>query len=459
MESFFTRYRNLVVLLAVLVAQIAGLAVQVRRSAGGHNSLNAQDGSGVRLIRYWAESLVAPPERLIHDTRLGVVGLWTGYIDLRHVRQQNRELEETVDRLRLEQAELLEDAHQGERLQAMLGFKEHYIYSTVPAQVFGSSGSVQAKVFYIDKGADNGLKRDMPVISPDGIVGKVRDVFPHTAQVLAINDQTSGAGVILQTTRIRGVLKGNAAGQLEIVGLLSDERIKPGEKVLTAGGDLIFPRGLPVGTVKKVVPDPDRDSFIDVMVTPAAHLDQLDEVLVITSTEPRFPAQDQKDMATSERLKGAQAAAVDEQIQEQMKASEIMAERLPTLIEPNVAPDQQPLNDSTPPNPMAQPPQPLHPDRFSPIGPDSTAHGVIADELKGQAPSGAPAAKKTRAAPAAGSTKRTPAGETGAPKPGHVAAVRPAARPASHPASQAGQQPHPAAGHATQSAPGPGRTP
>ena len=102
----------------------------------------------------------------------------------------------------------------------------------------------------------------MAVITADGIVGKVRDVFSNTAQVLMINDQTSGAGVILETTRIRGILTGNASGQLEIVGILADERIKPGEKVLTAGGDLVYPRGLPVGVVEKVVRDPDRDAFI-----------------------------------------------------------------------------------------------------------------------------------------------------------------------------------------------------
>lgn len=73
----------------------------------------------------------------------------------------------------------------------------------------------------------------------------------------------------------------------QIVGILKDDRIQPGEKVLTAGGDQIFPRGLPVGVVDKVVPDPEFDSFINVIVKPAAHLDRLDEVLVITSTEPR----------------------------------------------------------------------------------------------------------------------------------------------------------------------------
>ena len=111
-------------------------------------------------------------------------------------------------------------------------------------------------------------------------------------------------------------------------------RIQPGEKVLTAGGDLIFPRGLPVGVVEKVVPDPDRDSFIDVIVKPAAHLDRLDEVLVITSTEPRFSAEQQQDLATSETLKGAEAEA----IKQQQKASQIMAERLPGLTDPNAPP-------------------------------------------------------------------------------------------------------------------------
>jgi rod shape-determining protein MreC len=410
MESFFVRYRNLVVLLAVLVAQIAGLAMQVRRTDSGRAVLDSRDSSGVRLIRYWAQLLVAPPELLVHGIGQGVSGLWFGYIDLRHVRQQNKDLQQTLDRLRLEQAELLEDAHQGQRLQALLGFQQHYIYSTVAAQVFGSSGSDLSKVFYIDKGTADGIKRDMPVISSEGIVGKVRDAFPHTAQVLAINDQTSGAGVILETTRIRGVLKGNAGGQLEITGLMADQRIKPGEKVLTAGGDMIFPRGLPVGTVQKVVPDPERDSFIDVILTPAAHLDRLDEVLVITSTEPHFPAKDQKDLATSEELKGAQAAALllqeQQHMEEQLKASQIRAERLPGLTEPAApgANAQQPTGAGQPgaPGQPAQPPAPkllptLHPDRFSPTGeegaesPPAAAAPTRAPEGKSKPQSSQPA--------------------------------------------------------------------
>src|SRR5579863_6602757 len=334
MESFFVRYRNWLVLLALLLAQIIGLAMQVRRTTAGRMTFDAGDGSGVRLLRIWANWVVSPPERALQTSKTGVGTIWSNYFDLLHVRQENKDLQATVDRLRLEQAALLEDARQGQRLQALQGFQQKYLYSTVVAQVIGTSGSDQSRVFYINKGKDDGLARDMAVISSDGIVGKVREVFPHTAQVLGINDQSSGAGVILESTRTRGILRGNAFGQPQIVNVLADQRIKTGERVLTAGGDQIFPRGLPVGTVQKVVDDPDRDGFIEVVIKPDAHLDSLDEVLVITSTQPRFSDSQMKDLAMSQELKSAEAAA----IADQQKASQIMAERLPGLTDPNAPP-------------------------------------------------------------------------------------------------------------------------
>jgi len=375
MESFFTRYRNLLVLLAVLLAQIIGLAVQVRRTDSGRNTLDARDAAGVRLIRLWADAVVTPPEQIFHVVKLGAASMWKNYVDLRRIREQNQDLQKTIDRLRLEQASLLEDARQGQRLQALLDFQQRYIYKTLAAQAVGTSGTDSSRVFYLDKGKAEGLDRDMAVITPDGIVGKVREVFPHSAQVLAINDQTSGAGVILETTRIRGILRGDAAGRPQIVGILADQRIQPGEKVLTAGGDLVFPRGLPVGEVVRVMPDSDRDSFIDVIVKPAAHLDRLDEVLVITSTEPRFSAEQQQDMAASEALKGTEAAAIAQAHKDQQKASQIMAERLPGLTDPNApanlaVPGQTAQPGETPAAPAAAPAPKLlpalHPDRFTP---------------------------------------------------------------------------------------------
>lgn len=415
MESFFTRYRNLAVLLVILLAQIIGLATQVRRTRDGRGTLDAGDGPGVRLIRLWANALVSPPERLIHSSKLGMAYLWQDYLDLHNVRQQNQDLQKTIDRLRLEQAALLEDARQGQRLQALLNFQQKYIYKTIAAQAIGSSGSQQSRVIYIDKGAADGLARDMAVITPDGIVGKVREVFPHTAQVLVINDQTSGAGVILQSTRVRGILRGNVAGQPQIVDILADKRIQKGENVLTAGGDQIFPRGLPVGVVDKVVPDPDRDAFINVIVIPSAQLDRLDEVLIITSTEPRFSPQQQADLAASEELKGPEAAAIKQHIEEQKKAAEVMAERLPSLIDPNLPDDQQPLHDTSNPVIVAHPPQALHPDRFTP----GAAPG-LPPAAPQQAPGETAPATKPNAKPTQPPADKPPANQPTANQPGRI---------------------------------------
>ena len=395
MESFVVRYRNLLVLLALLVAQILGLATQVRRTGGGQKD----DGHSVRLIRYWANAIVTPPERLLHGTGAGISWIWNNYFDLRHVRQQNADLQKTVDRLRLEQAALLEDAKQGQRLQALLNFQQKYIYKTLPAEVIGTSGTDQSRVFTIDKGKKDGIDRDMAVITPDGIVGKIRDAFPHSAQVLAINDQSSGAGVIMESTRIRGILRGNAAGLPQIEDVIRDPRIKPGDKVLTAGGDEIFPRGLPVGVVDKIVNDPERDGFVQVVLKPAAHLNQLDEVLVITSTEPRFPPEQQQDIATSEALKGTEA--------EQQKTSEGMAEKLPGLLVPNLPPDQQPLNDTSNPGFPSKPPAAIHPDRFTPgNAPTPVPEGGSGGTA--DAPASSPTATSTAAANSAKKKPETP---------------------------------------------------
>src|ERR1700677_5417060 len=99
-----SRYKNILFLVAVLVAQIIGLAVQVRRP-----NPNGGDAPAVRLIRFWAISLVSPPEKALHGTGTGVRGLWSNYLDLRHVRDENKQLRDQVSRLQLEQDHLLED--------------------------------------------------------------------------------------------------------------------------------------------------------------------------------------------------------------------------------------------------------------------------------------------------------------------------------------------------------------
>jgi rod shape-determining protein MreC len=354
MESFFSRYKNALVLLLVLVLQLLALAVQAKRPAP-----DAGDPEAVSLIRYVVVTVITPPEKLLHNTGLWFRNLWFGYIDLVHTRRDNNELKDELERLRLEQASVVEDAKQGQRLERLLGFKEHYIYQTVPSQVIGTSGTDQSGIVYLDKGSNDGLKQDMPVMTADGIVGRLKDVFPSTSQLMLISDATSGVGVMLESTRTRGVLKGSTYGQIQMINVSPDDRIKPGEKIITSGGDQIFPRGMPVGEVDHVEPDPDRDPLLDVVVRPAANLSRLEEVLVITGMGDAASPLEARDLAASE----AESEAA------QKRASDILSERLPSRIDPNAPadtnPDQNVDSTGNVVRPLA-PPKPLHADGFTP---------------------------------------------------------------------------------------------
>lgn len=307
METVLGRYRNLTILVGVLFLQVLGLAVQVKRSADAENT---------RLIRIWAVDVITPFERGLVRVQNGSRNLWHNYFFLRGVRAENRELKEQIEQMRLEQVRLSEDAAQAHRLQSLLAFKEQFIAKTVPAQVIGSSGSDLSRSIYIDKGSNDGIAQDMAVITAGGIVGKVLRVYPSTSLVLMINDQSSGVGVLLEKSRLQGVLRGTPNGELILERVMSDETVTPGETVLSSGGEQIFPKGLPVGTVSKV--SPGKEMFLNIKVKSAADLSRLEEVLVVTEKQ--------------ERESVAESGV-------RVRAADVLAQRLPSVPEkPAVVP-------------------------------------------------------------------------------------------------------------------------
>jgi rod shape-determining protein MreC len=299
MESVLGRYRNLTILVGVLFLQVLGLAVQVKRST---------DAEHTRLIRIWAVDAITPFERIVVQVQNGWANLWHEYFYLRGVRAENRQLKEEIEQMRLEQVRLNEDAEQAHRLQSLLAFKEQYIAKTLAAQVIGSCASDLSRCIYIDKGSNDGIKSDMAVITAKGIVGKTLKVYDSSSQVLMINDQSSGVGVLLEKSRLQGVLRGTATGELALERVMSDEQVAPGEIVLSSGGDQIFPKGLPVGVVTRV--SPGREMFLDIKVKPAADLSRLEEVLVVTEKQEHQPV--------------AESSG-------KVRAADILAQRLPSV--------------------------------------------------------------------------------------------------------------------------------
>jgi len=361
------RYRNLIVLVGVLFAQVLGLAVQVKRTS---------DSEPTRLIRIWAVGAVTPLERMLVWVQTSTGNVWHNYFYLRGVRAENRNLKAQIERMSLEQVRMSQDADQARRLQALLAFKEQFISQTMAAQVIGSSGSEQSRSLYIDKGENNGIKPDMAVITADGIVGKVLHAYPSTSLVLLINDQSSGVGAILEKSRLQGILKGTSAGEVVLEKVMSDETVPPGEMVLTSGGDGIFPKGLLVGRVTKV--GAGSDLFLNIRVRPAADLSRLEEVLVVTKIDERQAQPEQTGAA---------------------RAVDILAERLP----------------SVPPKPPENAEKGDTPESAAPTTPGSDAKPKALPPTSAGGASPA-AVKPTKPAPDAGTAPMPPSGKPPVPK-------------------------------------------
>src|SRR3954469_3545525 len=304
-EGFFARHRNSVVLAAALFVQIVGLAAQVKRPLDPAHP----DSGSVRLIRLWTVSVLSPFERGIVSTGHSFRGFWGGYVDLRSVREENRRLRDENQELKIQQALWNQDASQAHRLQTLLDFKQHFIHQTVAAQVIGSSGTDNSRVLYLDRGARDGVKPDMAVITPDGIVGKISRTFATTSQVLMITDPTSGVGGLLEASRLHGIVRGTASGDIALRYIMQEETVQKGDRVLTSGGDRIFPKGLQVGVIKDI--SRGGDGFYNLTIAPAANLNRLEEVLIVTQIS--------NDSLVADGTEAPQRAA------------ELLAKRLPTV--------------------------------------------------------------------------------------------------------------------------------
>ncbi|MDE3135779.1 MAG: rod shape-determining protein MreC [Acidobacteriota bacterium] len=258
--------RPLLLFAAAIGVQLLLLAFQIRRD------------NNVRLIRVWAADAFTPIDSA-GTTSIGWLGgLWHGYIYLLGTHAENQRLNARVGQLQLEVDQLRGQAAEASRLAALLDFRQsHPSLSLLGARVISANPAPSTRIVYIDRGKSSGVERDMGVITADGVVGKILEVYPGSAQVLLITDRESGVGALLAPTRTQGVAKGTGGPMLNL-DYIATEKVQPGEVVLTSGLDQVFPTDLPVGKVLAMQP---RSPFERIEVEPAAHLDRLEDVLVI----------------------------------------------------------------------------------------------------------------------------------------------------------------------------------
>jgi rod shape-determining protein MreC len=266
MESLFHRYRNIIVLLLVMCAQIVLLAWQVKSD------------TDVPLVRVWAVTAVTPVASAIETTRNGTTGFFANYFELKNARQQSQKLTTEVNRLRLENQFLRNELASAQRAESLAGFQAHNPSKMLGARVIGATPGMGTKSVLIDRGSASGIRRQMAVVTPDGIVGKVISVFPFASQVLSVTDPGFSAGVESQKNHVHGVLKGLGNGTTRVDYVPSGQKVEVGETFFTSGEDRVFPKGLPVGKVTGVH---EGGNFQDITVQPAGAEAVPEEVLVI----------------------------------------------------------------------------------------------------------------------------------------------------------------------------------
>jgi rod shape-determining protein MreC len=272
MVAIPSRHKSLALLAGVLTFQILLLAVQIKRDSRG------------RLIRVWAVSGVTPFERAGAWGFDRVRGVWNHYFALQSTSRQNEALRVENDSLKLVISQLESKAAEADRLAGLLKFKQSQEkVPMVAARVIGASAGTASRTVEIDRGERDGVKRNMAVITPDGAVGKVIEVYRDTSQVLLLTDKDGGAGAMLVESRIQSPVNGNGDPTLSMRYVANEDNVKLGEKIVTSGMDKIFPRDIPVGTVLEVKPG---TTFKQIRVLPAAKLDRLEEVIVLLSQQP-----------------------------------------------------------------------------------------------------------------------------------------------------------------------------
>jgi rod shape-determining protein MreC len=259
-------HRPFVLLVAVVVAQVLLLATQIREE-------------GVPLLRVAAVRVITPFHRAGAYLLDGIGGAWNSYFALRNAHRENESLNAELSELKMRIQRLESRAAEADRMAVLLAFRDaHPDAPLLAARVIAASPGSTSKTIYLNRGENDGVRKDMGVITPDGVVGKVVQAYANTAQVLLITDRESGVGARLVKSRVAGVVRGAGEASVLLDYVINDQEVGAGETIVTSGQDRIFPKDLPIGTVTE---SKAGNPFRVIRVQPGARLDRLEEVFIL----------------------------------------------------------------------------------------------------------------------------------------------------------------------------------
>jgi rod shape-determining protein MreC len=244
-------------------------------------SLQVQDTAGTILLNKWMLAAEMPIVSGSSQMANGVAGAWRGYVWFRGMRAENEQLQKSLQQLALQNNALRQMKEENSRLRSLVAINDIVPFQALGARVVGRTPGYLSNIIYIDRGSTDGLALDAPVISGNGVIGRIINVFQHQSQVQLITNPDASTGVMIETTHSPGVLRGSGNFALELDYISNTEQINVGDVVVTSGLDRIYPKGLPIG---KVIDSRKSNSvFRAIKVEPSTDLVRLEEVSVLTS--------------------------------------------------------------------------------------------------------------------------------------------------------------------------------
>lgn len=266
--SFFRKYQIFIVSAALALFSLHLALTDRKEYARGY------------LLKEILSYTVTPVQGVILGVQGSIKAVWSDYFFLVGVNEENESLKKTIYSLVEENRKLKEDARQNERLRALLEFKETLPYSTTGASIIGYNMERWTRTLMINKGSSNGIQKDHAAIASGGVIGRVIEVNGESSRVLLTTDLRSNIDVIIERSRVKGVVEGNGTDGLVMKYVRQVDDVQVGDQVITSGLSGVFPKGVIVGEVTRVEKSGDN-FFKHVEVRPAVDIGRLEEVLVI----------------------------------------------------------------------------------------------------------------------------------------------------------------------------------
>lgn len=228
----------------------------------------------------FALELIGPVQSVLAEASSYFDYVWQDYVALWDVREENKELLARLQEYKANNNEYREAVATNVRLRKLLEFKETLPPPTLTAQIVGWDPSLWSRTVIVNRGSSEGVEKGMPVVTVEGIVGQVMGTSPNYAKILLANDSNSAIEVLVQRTRVRGILKGKGDNKYQLFYVLKNNDVVEGDQVVSSELGGVFPNGMLVGTVSKVFENR-RGMFQQIEVEPSVDFTRLEDLIII----------------------------------------------------------------------------------------------------------------------------------------------------------------------------------